>query len=447
VFQQRHGPLAQMNAIPLITIVGVPNTGKSTLFSRILGKRKALVHNLPGMTRDIFRLKARIGNSWVDLQDSGGFFPDKQAISAEINKKIFKAAGESDLVIFLFDGKRELLGYEKDLYLQIRRLGVPIIPVINKVDRLDGFVPPLSYYELKADFIFISAEHNLGVEVLLEAITRFVGHPVQASPESDEAPRISIIGKPNVGKSSLINKIVNDELVIVSPLPGTTRDSIDLEIRRNRQTYILVDNAGIRKMQKIKENTESAAVIRAENELRQADVIIFVIDISKRVDQNDLLIAQKVAKAAKPVIIVGNKSDLLAADTKSNKFFLQARARFNSLYFAPFIPVSAQSGKNVFQMLEMVDTITAKIDKKINLNQFNDLVKKLLREKKLTTSDHKIFSPKFISIESQRPFFVKFHCKTNLKLKPGDETYLKKRLTQELQFEGIPIFFKVSASR
>jgi GTP-binding protein len=436
-----------MNAIPLITIVGVPNTGKSTLFNRILGKRKALVHNLPGMTRDIFRLKARIGNSWVDLQDSGGFFPDKQAISAEINKKIFKAAGESDLVIFLFDGKRELLGYEKDLYLQIRRLGVPIIPVINKVDRLDGFVPPLSYYELKADFIFISAEHNLGVEVLLEAITRFVGHPVQASPESDEAPRISIIGKPNVGKSSLINKIVNDELVIVSPLPGTTRDSIDLEIRRNRQTYILVDNAGIRKMQKIKENTESAAVIRAENELRQADVIIFVIDISKRVDQNDLLIAQKVAKAAKPVIIVGNKSDLLAADTKSNKFFLQARARFNSLYFAPFIPVSAQSGKNVFQMLEMVDTITAKIDKKINLNQFNDLVKKLLREKKLTTSDHKIFSPKFISIESQRPFFVKFHCKTNLKLKPGDETYLKKRLTQELQFEGIPIFFKVSASR
>ena len=436
-----------MNAIPLITIVGVPNTGKSTLFNRILGKRKALVHNLPGMTRDIFRLKARIGNSWVDLQDSGGFFPDKQAISAEINKKTFKAAGESDLVIFLFDGKRELLGYGKDLYLQIRRLGVPIIPVINKVDRLDGFVPPLSYYELKADFIFISAEHNLGVEVLLEAITRFVGHPVQASPESDEAPRISIIGKPNVGKSSLINKIVNDELVIVSPLPGTTRDSIDLEIRRNRQTYILVDNAGIRKMQKIKENTESAAVIRAENELRQADVIIFVIDISKRVDQNDLLIAQKVAKAAKPVIIVGNKSDLLAADTKSNKFFLQARARFNSLYFAPFIPVSAQSGKNVFQMLEMVDTITAKIDKKINLNQFNDLVKKLLREKKLTTSDHKIFSPKFISIESQRPFFVKFHCKTNLKLKPGDETYLKKRLTQELQFEGIPIFFKVSASR
>jgi GTP-binding protein len=436
-----------MNPIPLITIVGVPNTGKSTLFNRILGKRKALVHSMPGMTRDIFRQKVRIGNCWVELQDSGGFFPDKQLISAEINKKIFNAADNSDLIIFLFDGKRELLGYEKDLYLQIRRMGKTIIPVINKVDKLDGFLPPSSYYELKADFIFISAEHNLGVEVVQEAISEFVGSPIQAAPESLAASRISIIGKPNVGKSSIINKIVNDELVIVSPMPGTTRDSVDLEVRRNKQTFILVDNAGIRKMQKIKENTESAAVIRAENELRRSDIIIFVIDISKRVDQNDLLIAQKVAKAAKPVIIVGNKADLLPPNTSSNKFFIQARARFNSLYFAPFIPVSAYTGKNIFQMLDMVDAINEKIEKKIQLTHFNDLVKKLLREKKLTTSDHRIFSPKFISIESQRPFFVKFHCKTSLKLKPADEMFLKKRLTQELHFEGIPIFFKVSASR
>ena len=265
--------------------------------------------------------------------------------------------------------------------------------------------------------------------------------------EAEPAVRISIIGKPNVGKSSLINKIVNDELVIVSPLPGTTRDSVDLEIRRNRQTFILVDNAGIRKMQKIKENTESAAVIRAENELRQSDIIIFVIDISKRVDQNDLLIAQKVAKAAKPVIIAGNKADLLDAGTASNKFFAQARTRFHSLYFAPFIPVSALSGKNVFQMLDLAESINAKLDKKIQLTRFNELVKKLLREKKLTTSDHRIFSPKYISIESQRPFFVKFHCKTNLKLNASDEMFLKKRLNQEMQFEGIPIYFKISASR
>jgi GTP-binding protein len=450
VLQHGHDPLQElnkMNPIPILTIIGVPNTGKSTLFNRILGQRKALVHNLPGMTRDIFRQKVKIGNFWLDLQDSGGFFPDKEIITTEINKKIFRAAGESDLIIFLFDGKRELLGYEKDLFLEIKKLHKKIISVINKVDRLDQFIPPLSYYELKTDFIFISAEHNLGVEVLLEAVVKTLGNTPHAAPETYTASRISIIGKPNVGKSSIINKIVNDDLVIVSPLPGTTRDSIDLDIRRNGHSYILVDNAGIRKMQKIKENTESAAVIRAENELRRSDVIIFVIDISKRVDQNDLLIAQKVFKAAKPVIIAGNKSDLLAPNISTNKFFEQARNRFNSLYFAPFISVSAQTGKNIFQMLDLAETITAKLDKKIQLSHFNELVKRLLREKKLTTSDHKIFSPKYISIESQRPFFVKFHCKSNLKLKPADELFLKKRLTQELKFEGIPIYFKVSASR
>ncbi len=447
MFQYSHGPLKKMTAIPLITIIGAPNTGKSTLFNRILGKRKALIHNQPGMTRDIFRQKVNINERLVDLQDSGGFFPDKEIINTEINKMIFKAAENSDLIIFLFDGKREILGYEKDLYLQIRKLRKKIIPVVNKADNMDGFVPPVSYYELKADFIHISAEHNLGLENLYEEIGRVLGITSQAVLETQPTARISIIGKPNVGKSSLINRIVQDDLVIVSPLPGTTRDSVDLEVRRNRQTYVLVDNAGIRKMQKIKENTESAAVIRAENELRQADVIIFVIDISKRVDQNDLLIAQKIVKAAKPVIIAGNKSDLLPPDTASNKFFAQARSRFHSLYFAPFIAVSALTGKNIFQMLDLAEVINAKLDKKIQLSHFNQMVKKLLHEKKLTTADHRVFNPKYISIESQRPFFVKFHCKSSLKLNPSDELFLKKRLNQELQFEGIPIFFKVSASR
>ncbi len=444
-----------MNTLPLVTIVGVPNTGKSTLFNRLLGKRKALIHNQPGMTRDIFRQKVRLGDLWIDLQDSGGFFPDKEIIATEINRMIFKAAADSDLILFLFDGKREMLGYEKDLFLQIRKLHKKIIVVLNKADRLDGFLPPVSYYELKADLIPISAEHNLGVEVLIEEIAKVLEIPDAEGRkthshddlEQEAAARISIIGKPNVGKSSLINRILNDDLVIVSPLPGTTRDSVDLQVRRNNQSFILVDNAGIRKMQKVKETTESAAVIRAENELRRSDVIIFVIDISKRVDQNDLLIAQKVAKAAKPVIIAGNKADLLAPGVADNKFFARARERFHDLYFAPFIPVSALSGKNVFQMLDRAQEIKSKLDTKIQISRFNDLVKRLLREKKLTTSDHRIFSPKYISIESMRPFFVKFHCKTNLKLNASDEMFLKKRLNHELNFEGIPVFFKVTASR
>jgi GTP-binding protein len=444
-----------MSNIPLITIIGVPNTGKSTLFNRMIGKRKALVHSLPGMTRDIFRQKFKINEKWFYLQDSGGFFLDKDVITGEINKKIFKAAKNSQLIIFLFDGKRELLGYEKDLFLEIKKLHKIIIPVLNKVDKLDSYLPPRSYYSLKNDYVHISAEHNLGVEVILDKIAQAL--PSDSQPVADssktagpqrggDAARISIIGKPNVGKSSLINKILNDEMVIVSPLPGTTRDSVDLEVRRNQQAFVLVDNAGIRKIQKIKEDTETAAVIRAEKEMRNSDVIIFVIDISKRIDQNDMLIAQKVVRAAKPVIIAGNKADLLGANAGSDKFFALTKARFNSLYFAPIIAVSAQSGKNIFQILDLAAAINDKLNTKIKIATLNELVKRILRERKLTTQDKRIFSPKFVSIESYRPFFIKFHCKSALRLNETDELFLKRRLTQELDFVGIPIFFKVTGS-
>lgn len=445
-----------MATIPLITIVGVPNTGKSTLFNRMIGKRKALVHSQAGMTRDIFRQKVKINEQWYHLQDSGGFFLDKDIINTEINKKIFKAAKNSQLIIFLFDGKRELLGYEKDLFLEIKKLHKIIIPVLNKVDNLDTYLQPQSYYALKNDYVRISAEHNLGVEVLFDRITQALhqdGHPVSdfnsaASPQrGGVAARLSIIGKPNVGKSSIINKILDDEMVIVSPLPGTTRDSVDLEVKRNQQMFVLVDNAGIRKLQKIAEDTESAAVIRAEKEMRNSDIILFVIDISKRIDQNDMLIAQKIIRAAKPVVIVGNKADLLGDNAGSSKFLALTQSRFNALYFAPIIAVSAQTGKNIFQMLDLAAAINDKLNIKIKISALNEMVKRILREKKLTTSDKRIFSPKFISIESYRPFFIKFHCKSSLRLNDGDELFLKKRLTQELGFAGIPIFFKISASR
>lgn len=445
-----------MSSFPLITIIGVPNTGKSTLFNRMLGKRKALVHSQAGMTRDIFRQKFKINQNWYYLQDSGGFFLNKDIINFEINKKILRAAKNSQLIIFLFDGRRELLGYEKDLFLEIKKLHKPIIPVLNKVDNLDAYFQPQSYYSLKNDYIHISAEHNLGVEVLFEKISQTLNLDSQplsdfssaANPQrSGVTTRISIIGKPNVGKSSIINKILNDDMVIVSPLPGTTRDSVDLEVRRNQQTFVLVDNAGIRKLHKIAEDTESAAVIRAEKEMGNSNIIIFVIDISKRIDQNDMLIAQKIVRAAKPVIIAGNKADLLAEGTNSNKFLDLTKARFNSLYFAPIIAVSAQTGKNTFQMFDLAVAINEKLAAKIKISALNETVKRILREKKLTTSDKRIFSPKYVSIESYRPFFIKFHCKSANRLNDSDELFLKKRLTQELNFIGIPIFFKVVASR
>ncbi|MCP4156566.1 MAG: ribosome biogenesis GTPase Der [bacterium] len=435
---------------PLITIVGVPNTGKSTLFNRLIGQNKALVHSSPGMTRDIYRKPFETDNMTFRLQDSGGFFPDEKIITEEINKRIFREVEISDLVLFLFDGRRELLGYEKELFLEIRKINDRIIPIINKVDNPRNFALPTSYYSLKQELLYISAEHKHGIDELLEEIEKkFENYtkPSAAPEETDEPLRISIMGKPNVGKSSIVNKILNDDFVIVSPIAGTTRDSVDLEIKRKNKTFILVDNAGIRKLKKVKEGTESAAVIRAEKDIRFADIIVFVIDVSKKIDQNDLLIAQKLLKAAKPVIIAANKWDLVEDKENAQAIIRRIRQTFNFFYFSPMIFVSAVTGKNIFSLIDKAENIHKRLNTKIKTSVVDSVVKEILKERKFLTDNNREFNPKYITIESYQPFFVTCSTSSDGKLKAFHERYLKKRISTELQLEGIPIFIKIAQKK
>jgi len=439
---------SMMKKIPLITIIGVPNTGKSTLFNRLIGQRKALVHSEAGMTRDIYKKPLDIDGKKYYLQDSGGFFPDGHIITDEINKRIFKEARISDIVIFLFDGKREILGYEKDLFLDIKKINPKIISVVNKVDNPGNYILPSSFYLLKEEFLLISSEHNLEIDTLLEAISdKLINYSSNQYKIDNPNLRISIMGKPNVGKSSLINKILNDELVIVSPIPGTTRDSVDLEVKRKDNVFILVDNAGIRKKQKVKEKTESAAVIRAEKDIRQADLIIFVIDISKKIDQNDFLIANKILKSAKPVIVACNKWDLISEKDRAQKLLANAKERLNSFYFAPFMLTSATTGKNVYNLMDLAEEIHKKLLRKIKTSYLNSKVREILSERKILTEVNRIFNPKYVNIESYQPFFLHFYSGSGQKIKPAHETYIKKRIVEELELSGIPIFFKISAKK
>jgi GTP-binding protein len=439
-----------MAKIPLITIIGVPNTGKSTLFNRLIGAKKALVHSEPGMTRDIYQKSFHIHDKEFKIQDSGGFFPDDQIITEEINKRIFKEAKKSQLIIFLFDGKRELLGYEKDLFIELKKINSRILPVINKVDNPGRYILPNSYYQLKQDFLFISAEHIEGLDELLDLIEKeFEDYTPAVKTTEKPKTRISIMGKPNVGKSSIINKILNEDSVIVSPIAGTTRDSVDLEVKREGKTFILVDNAGIRKLKKVKEDTESAAVIRAEKDILYADIIIFVIDASKRIDQNDLLLAHKLLKAAKPVIIAANKWDLLESTDKSKAQAIRDKIResFNFFYFAPLIFVSALNGKNIFSLIDKAEAIHNKLNTKISTPRVNTVIQSILKEQKFMTESNNVFNPKYITIESYQPFFVNFHTSSSYKLKPFHEKHLKKRIVEEFQLEGIPVFIKITPGK
>jgi len=434
------------NKTPLITIIGIPNSGKSTLFNRIIGERKALIHSKPGMTRDIYKKPFTIDNNSYEIQDSGGFFQDDEIITKEINKRIYREAEKSDLIIFLFDGRRELLGFEGELFLHIRRLGKKIIPVINKVDNERTYLLPDSYYALNQDFIYISAEHNINIEVLFEKIKILTPSNVKASEDiNKKLTRISFIGKPNVGKSSIINRILNDEFVIVSPIAGTTRDSVDLKIKRNGKTFILVDNAGIRKLNKVKENTETAAVIRAEKDIKNSDIVIFVIDISKKIDKNDMFIAKRVLASAKPVIIACNKWDLI---TNKDKDYIKAtKKRFNFFDFAPVALVSALNGKGVFEIINKAEEIFALTEQTIKADTLIKEIKSIIKEKKLLTINNTIFNPKYAVVESQKPFFIKFHTKKGEKLKGFDEVYLKRKIAERLNLSGFPIFFNIVGSK
>ncbi len=436
-----------MSEYPVITIAGIPNTGKSTLFNRLIGKRRALIHSDPGMTRDIFREKFHIDDKTFLLQDSGGFFPDENIISQEINKRIFREVKNSDLIIYLFDGRRELLGYEKDLFLEIKKINQNILCVVNKVDNPSKFFLPASYYALKEDFIYISAEHNIGIGDMIETLElRFPDYNKGEKMETFPTMKISIIGKPNVGKSSIINHILNDELAIVSPFPGTTRDSVNFEIKRKGKKFIIVDNAGIRKLKKVKESTESAAVIRAERDIVNADIVIFVLDISKKIDQNDLLIAKKVLKSTKPVIVACNKWDLVENKNKLDKLVSSFKRALNSFYFSKFIVVSAKSGKNIFNLIDIAEEINVFTNTKISTGKINEIFKSVVSERNFYTLSGKSFNPKYVSIESYKPFFIKIFSNSG-KLKSADEIFLKKKISTKIFNPGIPIFFKVQAKK
>lgn len=440
-----------MKNIPLITIVGTPNTGKSTLFNRLIGERKALVHSEPGMTRDIFKKKIDINGKPYHLQDSGGFFLNQESISTEINRRIMQESRRSDLIIFLFDGRREILGYEKDLFLKLKKTGQKILPVVNKVDYPQKFLLPNSYYGLKLDYIFISAEHNLGFDELLESIESGLEHASsRTTPENyveSEPTRVSIVGKPNAGKSSIVNRILNDNRVIVSPQPGTTRDSVDLEITINKKHFVLVDNAGIRKLQKVREDTESAAIIRAAKDIRNADAVIFVLDISRKIDGNDLFIAKKILESAKPVILAANKWDLIENKHDAVFLFKKIKQRFNFLYYAPLLFVSAETGKNINNLIQQVENIQRRLKHPVKTSRLNQVIQSILNEKRLMSENNRRFNPKFVAIESINPFFIRFYVSSGSKLKAESENYLKKRITSELDLEGIPVFFNISRKK
>jgi GTP-binding protein len=363
-----------MKKLPRVVIVGFPNVGKSTLFNRILGQRKALVHTDPGMTRDSLSATCVLEDKKFVLVDTGGLFGvADEPLSDKVREKALEEAAAADLVLFVLDGKRDVAPIEKELFISLKKRGLPILLVVNKVDsQVQEESMTAEYYRLgEKDICFISAEHKLNVGLLEEAI---VAALPAAEPERDErAPlRIAIVGRTNVGKSSLVNRLAGEERLIVSEIPGTTRDSTDTLLLRDGKPFCLVDTAGIRKLAGAEDSREKAGILRAKSNIRLADVVCLILDVQEFPTRQDARIAQLALESGRPLILALNKWDLVDKDAVRPE---AVRARvFRKLGFvsyAPLLFLSARTGQRVVKILDTAEQVFKSASTRVETSKLN----------------------------------------------------------------------------
>ncbi|PWJ51971.1 ribosome biogenesis GTPase Der [Faecalicatena contorta] len=345
---------------PVVAIVGRPNVGKSTLFNALAGEMISIVKDTPGVTRD--RIYADV--SWLDkdftLVDTGGIEPDsKDVILSQMRDQAQIAIDTADVIIFLTDVRQGLVDSDSKVADMLRRSGKPVVLVVNKVDSFNKFMPDVyEFYNLGiGDPVPVSASSRLGIGDMLDAVTEHFPAG-SGEEEEDDKPRIAIVGKPNVGKSSIVNKLLGENRVIVSDVAGTTRDAIDTEIIHNGKEYIFIDTAGLRRKSKIKEELERYSIIRTVAAVERADVVLMVIDAEEGVTEQDAKIAGIAHERGKGIIIVVNKWDAIEKNDKTMKEYEnKIRQILSYLQYAEIMFVSAVTGQRLHKLYDMIDIV------------------------------------------------------------------------------------------
>ena len=383
----RDAVLNDPNALPSVAIVGRPNVGKSALFNRLIGRRISIVHDKPGITRDRLSAICTRGERPFILWDTGGIFGAGEAeLTQQVTRAADEALRESDLLLFLVDAKQGLSPVDQDLGRMLRKAQKPVVLVINKIDT-EKHEPLASEFDSLGfgQTISISAEHDRGISELIDEIERHLPSRIVAGEIKHQTSNIkhplaiAIVGRPNVGKSSLINSIVRSERAIVSELPGTTRDAIDILFQRDGQTFVFIDTAGIRRRGKHSSSAEVFSVMRAERSIRRADLCVLTVDLTMGVTAQDKRIAGLIQKARKPAIIVLNKWDLVRPVRGEKQVTRQladeARARIFFLEYAPVLITSAMTGENTEKLFALVENVRRAAQQRIGTGVLNRLLR------------------------------------------------------------------------
>ena len=423
--------------IPAVVIVGRPNVGKSTLFNAILGDRRSIVGNEPGITRDRIYGQTKYRGRPFMLIDTGGIIPDDKAlIPSEILKQAHVALEHAAHILFVIDGRAEITAADRDLARLLRPLNKPLSLVVNKIDSPVRENLVHEFYSLGlGDPFAVSAEHKLGISDLLDEVTG--SFPSEASPDDGEEEKrlikVAIIGRPNVGKSTLLNALVGSERSIVSPVAGTTRDAVDESITQGNAIYRFVDTAGIRRKGKTTEMTEKLSVVMARRHIRMANVVLLILDATEGVVHSDATIAGYAHEEGRAVILVVNKWDAVPEHGK-RAFTETVRDELKFLDYAPILFTSALNGEGLRRIFIAVRRAYDSASKRITTGELNRFVEGLKFE-----SDIKIY---YLTQASMRPpTFVVFTDKAD-KMHFSLERFLVNRLREKFGFEGTPIVLK-----
>lgn len=425
-----------MPELPSVVIVGRPNVGKSTLFNAILRQRRSIVGDEPGITRDRIYGDAEYLGRRFELIDTGGIITDdSELIPSEILKQARVALERAAYVIFLIDGRAEITGADRDLAKMLRKLGKPVALAVNKIDSPKREQLTNEFYALGFPDVFpVSAEHHLGLDELLERVTSGfpVGEESPKDPEQKTPIRIAIIGRPNVGKSTLLNAFAGGERAIVSPVAGTTRDSVDETVEHNGTEFTFVDTAGIRRKGKTKLMAEKLSVVMARRALRMCDVALLVIDATEGVIALDATIAGYAHEEGRAIVLVVNKWD--RAEKGKRKFLEDLRDSLKFLDYADVAFISAKNGQGMRGLFGMIREADASANKRITTGELNRFVETLDWQYNM-----KIYYVTQVSVRP--PSFLVFTDKAG-KLHFSAERYLMNRLRERFGFEGTPVEIK-----
>ncbi|AGB41530.1 ribosome-associated GTPase EngA [Halobacteroides halobius DSM 5150] len=432
---------------PVVAIVGRPNVGKSTLFNRIVGSRISIVEDEPSITRDRIYADAEwLGRPFLMVDTGGIEFNEEVKMKEKMRYQAEIAIEEADVILFTVDIRDGLTNRDKEIAELLRKADKPVIIAANKAENIkEAKLAKYDFYELGfSEICLVSAQHGQGTGDLLdEVISHF--SELETTDYDEDVIKFSVVGRPNVGKSSLVNQMLGEERVIVSDIAGTTRDAIDTPFRSADQEYVIIDTAGMRRKGKVDYGVEKFSVIRALRAVDRSDVALIVIDAQEGVTNQDKRIAGYAHEEGKAVVLVVNKWDLIEKDNQTmDRYIEEIRYQVKFLNYAPITFVSALTGQRVLRILDLVDYVVKENEKRVKRNMLNDVINEAVEIVQPPSNKQgkrmKIYSAKQVGIKP--PSFVLFVNDPEL-LNFAYERYLKNQLRKAFGFEGTPIRIKV----